>query len=309
MNYCIIVMITMMIVRKPTHIHSGTGGRDQHVLECQQDDGDAKDAAWESWEFGESIENGERAVDSLANLKLNECEPKGNAPESCIRHKRKRAVEILRPLISDARFEKMIRVLNARSGDARFVLENPSNPSNAWACLRTLESFGAQYVDVIASPEAYTKSGLAKATSMHTAMGAQKWLDVDTTHRSGANCVRALKDSGYSIFCTDLAEGAESIDSVDWASEGPFAIVFGNEAQGISPDVRALADRRIFVPMRGFAQSFSLSASCAAVASYLDAKGAFSKGSLPSWERERLLCRWSLDSVRGAVSVLRRGGF
>jgi len=33
-----------------------------------------------------------------------------------------------------------LQVLAARSGQVRFVLEDPVNPSNAWACLRTLDS-------------------------------------------------------------------------------------------------------------------------------------------------------------------------
>ena len=35
-------------------------------------------------------------------------------------------------------------VMGERTGRVRFVLEDPINPSNAWACLRTLDSFGVQ---------------------------------------------------------------------------------------------------------------------------------------------------------------------
>jgi hypothetical protein len=35
-------------------------------------------------------------------------------------------------------------VMGERTGRVRFVLEDPINPSNAWACLRTIDSFGVQ---------------------------------------------------------------------------------------------------------------------------------------------------------------------
>ena len=49
----------------------------------------------------------------------------------------------------------MREVIDQRCGGARFVIENPINPSNAWACLRTLDSFGVQYVDVVMDPKFY----------------------------------------------------------------------------------------------------------------------------------------------------------
>jgi hypothetical protein len=56
------------------------------------------------------------------------------------------AIKVLRPFLSDERRAKMDEVLALRSGNVRFVVEDPINPSNAWACLRTLDSYGIQYV-------------------------------------------------------------------------------------------------------------------------------------------------------------------
>ena len=61
--------------------------------------------------------------------------------------------------------------------------------------------------------------------------------------------------------------------------------------------------------MRGFAQSFSLSVGCAAIASHVNAVGAMGTGSLSDEERAQVLFRWSLSSVRGGRAILRRAGF
>lgn len=52
-------------------------------------------------------------------------------------------------------------------------------------------------------------------------------------------------------------------------------MVLGNEDRGISDEVKELCDHKIYLPMRGFAQSFSLSVGCAAMASHLNAVRVF----------------------------------
>ena len=71
-----------------------------------------------------------------------------------------------------------------------------------------------------------------------------------------------------------LGEGARPIHEIDWKSMGPVAIVLGNEESGISSEMRDLADHLVVMPMKGFAQSFSLSVSCAVITSHLNSQGA-----------------------------------
>ena len=114
------------------------------------------------------------------------------------------------------------------------------NPSNAWACLRTLDSFGIQYVDVIADPKQYTEQNMPgkpnvfnpRYKKMSTAMGSQKWLDLKQ-HNSTTECILDLKRNGWTIIATDLSPQAVPISSINFDAIGPFAIVLGNEATGI----------------------------------------------------------------------------
>ena len=86
------------------------------------------------------------------------------------------------------------------------------------------------------------------------------------------------------------------------------ALVFGNEEQGITPQMRALCDRRVFVPMKGFAESFNLSVACAVALASITAAGGVAAGDLAAAERRRLLLRWMMLSVKNAQPLLRRAG-
>ena len=82
-----------------------------------------------------------------------------------------RSIDILSPYVQPRRLERIQQVLSQRTKHARFLFENPSNPSNVWACLRTLDSFGIQYVDVIVDSEEYRgKAAVNQKRGMRTAM-------------------------------------------------------------------------------------------------------------------------------------------
>jgi RNA methyltransferase, TrmH family len=72
--------------------------------------------------------------------------------------------------------------------------------------------------------------------------------------------VAALRDRGLQVLAAD-AEGADSVYETDLTR--PTAMLFGNEAWGLSEDVLALADRTVCVPIRGRAESLNLAAAAA----------------------------------------------
>jgi hypothetical protein len=80
-------------------------------------------------------------------------------------------IDILSPYVQDRRMDRIDEVLSQRTRHTRFLFENPSNPSNVWACLRTLDSFGIQYVDVIVHSDSYAgKAAVGQKKGMRTAM-------------------------------------------------------------------------------------------------------------------------------------------
>jgi TrmH family RNA methyltransferase len=82
--------------------------------------------------------------------------------------------------------------------------------------------------------------------------------------------VRAAQDAGLQVLA---AVGAGEVDLHDAGDllRAPTAWLFGNEAHGLPPELAALADHRVSIPIHGRAESLNLS-TAAAVCLYASAR-------------------------------------
>ncbi|MBJ6760956.1 RNA methyltransferase [Myxococcaceae bacterium JPH2] len=158
----------------------------------------------------------------------------------------------------DVRKEKIDRVVSQRTRNFTVVLDRLEDSFNMAAVLRTCESMGVQEVHVVINPEA------PFLPNSRVAQGCDKWLDVHQ-YKSFGECREHLKARGFSIYASALREGATSLYSLRFDTK--FAMVFGNERQGVSDDVLAAVDGTFWVPMRGFSQSLNISAAASACVS------------------------------------------
>jgi tRNA (guanosine-2'-O-)-methyltransferase len=185
------------------------------------------------------------------------------------------------------RIEKVERVLSHRQADLRVVLEGVTIAHNASAVIRTCDAAGILYLDLIAPNPELLRFNEAISTR------ADKWLEI-AVHPAPAACLGPLKKAGYEIVATHLGRDAVPYTDVDLAK--PVALVFGSEAEGISDDCLAFADKVVRIPMLGMVQSLNLSVSVAvmlyealrqrAAKSYLD------RSKLAADEFDRLRKRW-----------------
>jgi tRNA C32,U32 (ribose-2'-O)-methylase TrmJ len=164
---------------------------------------------------------------------------------------------------------------------------DPSNPSNVYACLRTIDAFGIQNVDIITQSNQYRgKAAIYQKRNMRTAMGSAKWMTI-TNHVSTEDAVRIIREQhNCRMFASDLNPNAIDIRTIDWSNpkhsshtnqkhcddnDRPICIVMGNEDSGISDAMRQLVDVTFTLPMVGFAESFNLSVATAIVLAHLSA--------------------------------------
>jgi tRNA G18 (ribose-2'-O)-methylase SpoU len=145
------------------------------------------------------------------------------------------------------------------------------------------------------------------------AQNATEWL----TLREFANtteCVAALKESGHEIWVTDLSQEAvpltpESLQQVDagssdrncWPLPSKLAIVFGTEAVGCSQELLDKADLRVYLPLRGFADSLNLSVATALVIHHLFVLEPSLMGSMSEPERKELRTAWFSKLARQRI--------
>jgi tRNA (guanosine-2'-O-)-methyltransferase len=150
------------------------------------------------------------------------------------------------------RIQKVKRVLSLRQPDLRIVLEDVTNTHNASAVVRTCDAAGVLFLDIISS------TGEPFPVNEAISTRAEKWLHF-TNYRSTVECLNLLKQKGFKIAATCLAEESVPYAAIDYTQ--PLAVVFGNESEGISEEARNMADYIIKIPMLGMAQSLNLSVS------------------------------------------------
>ena len=146
------------------------------------------------------------------------------------------------------------------------LLANVRDPGNAGTVLRTADAAGTHAVVFAdASVDPYNgKCVRASAGSLfHLPVVAGARLE---------HAVAALRESGLRIVAADGRAGRPLDDpGVQARLAGPTAWMFGNEAWGLPPELVALADEPVAVPIYGRAESLNLAAA-AAVCLYASAR-------------------------------------
>lgn len=206
-------------------------------------------------------------------------------------------VRLLGPFISDERKERIESVLEQRTRSVIPVIEGVHDLGNIGAVIRSAEGLGCQELHLIDRAEKYKKS-------RRTSQGAEKWIELNRWADSTA-CVRHLKDRGYTVLVTHPDDG-KPLDTFDF--DQPTALVFGNEAEGVSEDVLSLADDRCYIPMAGFAQSFNVSVAAAVVLYHVyrrrvERRGA--SGDLSDEDKNALRALYYSRSVQAAGQILK----
>jgi tRNA (guanosine-2'-O-)-methyltransferase len=169
-------------------------------------------------------------------------------------------VEFLERFITEERKKKINRVLKHRIKRFSIVLENIYDPHNISAVLRTADGLGFMNIFVI---EKENRLKLSQAITT----GAEKWLNVEvlSTTREG---IEKVKQKGYKIAAGVLAENTVDFTEVDWLS-GKWAILLGNEHEGLTEEAVTLSDVKFKIPIYGFIQSYNISVTAAMIMFYL----------------------------------------
>ncbi len=122
---------------------------------------------------------------------------------------------------------------------------------------------------------------------------AEKWIQFKY-HTSTSECLKRLKKKGFKIAATHLSKDSIPHTALDYTQ--PLALVFGNEAEGISDEALSLTDYRIKIPMIGMVQSLNLSVSVGIILYEAmvqrKKKGFYKKERLSSDEFEKYLEKW-----------------
>ena len=158
--------------------------------------------------------------------------------------------------LTEARRALIERVLDRRFASVEVAVENPTDPHNAAAIVRTCEALGALGMHVISAVDRALQAP-------KTTTGSYRWvqthhhdhLDGFLAHVRG----RGLKVAGAAM------DG--SIPVTRLPVDEPLVMLLGNEQRGLSAAARQACDYTFHVPMVGMSESLNLSVT-AAIALY-----------------------------------------
>jgi tRNA (guanosine-2'-O-)-methyltransferase len=150
---------------------------------------------------------------------------------------------------------KLLNVLNKRQPGLAVVLENVHDPHNIFAVSRTCDAVGIQDIYVI-----QTKIPKRKKFGMHSSSGAAKWLTLHY-YEEVETCMKHVLDKYEVVAATFLGHQSKSLYELNFLKS--TALVFGNETDGLSPEIRHYATENFMIPQVGIIESLNISVACA----------------------------------------------
>lgn len=143
------------------------------------------------------------------------------------------------------------------------VCEEVSDPGNAGNIIRTADAAGATAVVLTrGSVDPYNPKAVRSAAGSTTHLPIVTDVTVDEV-------VAACRSVGQRIVSLD-GGGTEDVFSLE-SRTAPVALIFGNEAHGLSPNARGSVDAVVSIPVFGRAESLNL-ATAVAVTLYAAAR-------------------------------------
>ena len=138
------------------------------------------------------------------------------------------------------------------------VLDNVRSLNNVGSIFRTSDGFGIEKIYLCGI------TGTPPHRDIHkTALGAENSMAWEHVESTVALC-QQLKAEGYQLIAIEQAEGSVSLKDFKLQADEKWAIIFGNEVDGVHNDVLALCDACVEIPQFGTKHSFNVSV-CAGI--------------------------------------------
>lgn len=133
------------------------------------------------------------------------------------------------------------------------ILDNVRSAQNIGAFFRTGDAFAIEKVMLCGITATPPSRDIHKS-----ALGAELtvgWEYYPTT----TECAAALKAEGYTLLAIEQVEGAVMLDRLEVDAGKKYALVFGNEVEGVAQEVVDMCDGAIEIPQVGTKHSVNVS--------------------------------------------------
>jgi tRNA G18 (ribose-2'-O)-methylase SpoU len=135
------------------------------------------------------------------------------------------------------------------------VLDNVRSAQNVGSFFRTADAFGIEHVALCGISCTPPNREIHK-----TALGAElsvAWSYFETT----LECVEKLRSEGYRILAIEQIENSTMLNKFCAEPNTKYALVFGNEVEGVDQAIADVVDGAIEIPQVGIKHSLNVSVS------------------------------------------------
>jgi tRNA (guanosine-2'-O-)-methyltransferase len=170
------------------------------------------------------------------------------------------------------RLSKIEALATRRQAGLIVILEDPADPLNAGAVLRSCDAFGA-------TEAWFIHNGIMEGTSMRPHIETKKEFDLESsklidssasasrwvatrTFYSTTEALAQLEQEGFTNVATCFTQRSKSLYQT-CLTHDKLALWVGNEFAGLSDAAIQAAHSEVFIPMRGMIQSLNLSVAAA----------------------------------------------
>ena len=139
------------------------------------------------------------------------------------------------------------------------VLDNVRSAQNVGSFFRTADAFGIERIELCGISCTPPNREIHK-----TALGSE--LSVAWHyHPTTKECVEALRADGYRIIAIEQIEGSTMLNDFRAEPGMKYALIFGNEVEGVDQNIADIVDSAIEIPQVGIKHSLNVSVSAGVV--------------------------------------------
>ncbi len=130
------------------------------------------------------------------------------------------------------------------------LLDNVRSLYNVGAFFRTADATRLEKIYLCGITGRPPKRAITK-----TALGAEETVPWEHTW-DALSLARKLRDAGHELAVIETA--VHSVDLFEWTPRFPVCLVFGHEVEGVRPELSALSDTFVRIPMLGAKHSLNV---------------------------------------------------
>lgn len=139
------------------------------------------------------------------------------------------------------------------------ILENLRSVENTASIFRTAEGLGVSRIILIGTtPAPIDRFGRKRKDFAKVSLGAEEMVPWEYRKES-AGVLKELKEQDFQIISLELTHESTPLNKA--VSKDKFALIVGNEVDGVSAESLKASDLIVEIPMRGKKESLNVSVS------------------------------------------------